>query len=130
MPRFVKSAILALIVAPTFSIGAPAQVQTPEQFSVGANGAATFSISIQIAPGVAGVQPDLSLTYSSGAGNGLMGVGCSPNGFSTITRCGTSLAQDGQLNGVNAEASDQFCMNGQRLICEWHPRRCWRGVPH
>ncbi|MTV40550.1 FG-GAP-like repeat-containing protein [Duganella radicis] len=116
MPRFVPRALLPLVLVPVFSFAAPAQMQTPAQFSVGANGAATFTIPIQVAPGVAGVQPDLSLTYSSSAGTGLMGVGWSINGFSTITRCGTSVAQDGQLSGVNAEAADQFCMNGQRLI--------------
>ncbi len=116
MPRFVTSTIFSLILAPAVSFGAPAQMQTPAQFSVGANGAATFTIPIQIAPGVAGVQPDISLTYSSAAGSGLMGVGWSINGFSTITRCGASVAQDGQRSGVTAEAADQFCMNGQRLI--------------
>ena len=70
------------------------------------------------------MQPKLSLNYSSGAGNGLLGMGWSVSGLSTITRCSKSLSSEGTVDGVDYsdfttddEASrDRFCLDGQKLI--------------
>src|SRR2546421_13117887 len=57
------------------STGSEAQMITPGQFSVSPSGAATYHTPIRIPPGVAGIQPDLALNYSSQSGNGHLGIG-------------------------------------------------------
>jgi hypothetical protein len=88
----------------------------PGQFSVSPTGGATYSIPIALPPGTAGMMPGLSLNYSSQSGNGALGVGWTLSGLPVITRCPRTLAQDGALGGVNFDANDRFCMNGQRLV--------------
>jgi hypothetical protein len=86
------------------------------QFAVSQNGAATYNIPIQAAPGIAGMEPRLALSYSSQTGNGLLGMGWSLSGLSAITRCGQTVAQDGSKGGVSYGANDRFCLDGQRLV--------------
>jgi hypothetical protein len=83
---------------------------TPGQFAVSPSGAATYS------PGIAGMQPRLSLEYNSQAGNGIMGMGWSLAGLSAITRCPQTMAQDGVRGAVNYNNADRFCLDGQRLV--------------
>jgi virulence plasmid B protein/Calx-beta domain-containing protein len=84
--------------------------------SVDATGNATYSFPIIVPPGTAGMQPALALTYNSGGGNGHVGIGWGLSGLSAITRCAPTLAQDGVVDGVDNDASDRFCLDGQRLI--------------
>lgn len=88
----------------------------PGGFGVSETGAATYSIPITVPPGTAGMAPKLSLNYSSQGGNGIAGVGWSIGGLSAITRCPQTIVQDGQTRGVQLDANDRFCLDGQRLI--------------
>jgi hypothetical protein len=85
------------------------------EFSV-SNGTANYSIPIEMPQGVAGMQPELSLNYSSQSGNGYLGLGWSIGGLSAIHRCPATLAQDGVRGSVNLDQDDKYCMDGQRLI--------------
>lgn len=85
-------------------------------FSVDAQGAATYSFPIKVPPGTNGVEPKLALSYRSSGGNGYLGVGWGISGLSAITRCPRTVAQDGVRGGVNGDANDRFCLDGQRLI--------------
>jgi RHS repeat-associated protein len=98
------------------SQGAAPQVSTPGQFAVSPSGAATYRIPLQVPPGVAGMQPKLELVYSSQSGNGFLGQGWGLSGLSTISRCARTQAQDGVRAGVNFDANDRFCLDGQRLV--------------
>jgi hypothetical protein len=89
---------------------------TPGEFRVSETGAATYTIPIQAPPGTAGMEPKLALVYNSQAGNGLLGVGWSLSGLSVIHRCPRTMAQDGVRGGVNYDANDRFCLDGQRLM--------------
>jgi hypothetical protein len=89
---------------------------TPGSFRVTESGAAEYRIPIRVPPGIAGMEPRLALGYNSQAGNGLLGVGWDLDGLSAIGRCPRTLAQDGVRSGVNYDANDRFCLDGQRLM--------------
>ncbi len=89
---------------------------TPGEFSVSPSGAATYTIPLQVPPGVAGMAPRLALVYSSQGGNGMLGMGWGLSGLSAITRCPQTRAQDGNMSGVNFDMNDRFCLDGQRLV--------------
>src|SRR5690242_20088779 len=112
--RFARA--LAAVLLCLWVQAAAAVMTTPGQFAVSESGAATYTIPIQVPPGVAGVEPKLALTYNSQSGNGLLGVGWSLSGLSAVTRCAQTVAQDGAKGGVNFDANDRFCLDGQRLI--------------
>lgn len=98
---------LALATAP---VGA-----TSGAFNVSPSGAATYSIPIVVPPGVNGMVPKLTLNYKSQSGNGLLGMGWSMGGLSVVHHCGATFAIDGFKGGVNYDANDRFCLNGERL---------------
>ena len=106
------SAGLSLAQAQTTTVAGT----TPGQFSVNESGAATYRIPIQVPPGVAGMEPKLELAYNSQGGNGLLGMGWSLSGLSTISRCPRTMALDGARGSVNFDMNDRYCMDGQRLI--------------
>src|SRR5690606_39189183 len=97
------------------SSSAAAQMSLPGKFEVTDTGSASYTIPIQVVPGTAGLEPKLSLQYDSRSGNGLLGVGWSLSGLPSISRCGRTIAQDGQTGGVSYDANDRFCLDGQRL---------------
>jgi hypothetical protein len=86
-------AFLGLSLASQAQTTVPGKI--PGQFAVSPSGAATYSIPIQVPPGIAGMEPKLSLNYNSQAGNGIMGMGWNLGGLSSITRCPQTRAQDG-----------------------------------
>jgi len=80
-------------------------------------GSAYYQIPITVPPGRKGVQPNVSLSYSSRGGNGVAGVGWSLSGGSSIHRCSATVAQDGFSASVQySESRDRLCLNGQRLM--------------
>ena len=95
---------------------AHAAMSVSGQFAVGESGAATYMVPIQVAPGTAGIEPKLSISYNSQAGNGLLGLGWSLSGLSSVDRCPQTVTQDGAIRGINYDANDRYCLDGQRLI--------------
>lgn len=85
-------------------------------FSVSESGAASYEIPVSVAEGIAGVKPQVSVLYSSQAGNGLLGIGASLNGVSAISRCRQTLHQDGAAKPISWNSDDRFCLNGQKLM--------------
>ena len=88
----------------------------PGTAEVSSSGAGTYSLPIALPPGTAGMQPSLSLSYSSQGGNGLLGVRFALGGLSAISRCPKSIAQDGEPGGVGFDKNDRFSLDGQRLV--------------
>ncbi len=80
------------------------------------SGAASYTLPITVPPGIAGMEPQLAISYSSGGGNGLLGVGASVSGLSAIGRCAKTIRQDGVVQGVSYTSADVFCLDGQRLM--------------
>src|SRR5262245_43141879 len=87
-------------------------------WGVGSSGQFSYTIPLDVPAGRAGIAPELSLAYASAGGNGPLGMGWSVIGaWSSIVRCGQSLATDGVKTGVTfVQASDRFCLDGQELV--------------
>jgi len=89
---------------------------TSGSFAVGQSGDATYSIPVWVSPGVAGMQPGLSLNYSSNGGNGYLGVGWSLGGVPMVTRRNAAKASDGYIGPINMDSNDRFAVDGQKLL--------------
>jgi|GEM_PF-1373862 len=112
-PRLCAAACFALLHTAPIQAG---PMDTGGQLAVNESGAATYTIPIQVPPGTSGIEPKLALGYNSQGGNGLLGVGWNLSGLSAITRCPRTLAQDGVRGGINLDANDRLCLDGQRLM--------------
>lgn len=117
MSRHVFSVAVAIaLLVPQLSLATEVG-STPGQFLVDPSGAAVYRVPIEVPPGVNGLTPTLALGYSSRVGNGPLGVGWSLSGLSAVTRCAATRAQDaGLVDGVDLDANDRFCLDGQRLV--------------
>ncbi len=89
---------------------------TDGKFEVTQRGSAQYTIPIFVPPGTRGMAPKLSLVYDSQAGNGMLGHGWSLGGLSVIHRCAANILLDGFSGGVNYDANDRFCLDGERLM--------------
>jgi len=82
-------------------------------------GQAVYSIPLDVAPGVGGMTPELSLEYRSTAQNGPLGVGFSLGGIAAaIRRCDRTLAVDGVTERFSFALDDALCWGGERLVLE------------
>lgn len=88
----------------------------PGAFQVTDRGSASYTIPLELPPGRAGMQPQLAISYDSSAGNGLLGMGFQLQGLSTISRCPQDPAHDGARVGIQFVNTDNFCLDGARLI--------------
>lgn len=97
---------------------------TPGSFDVDETGNASYSIPIIAPAGINGMSPKLAIQYNSSAGNGLLGIGFSLQGFSVISRVGRSRTHDEDWQnsrnvglGVTFDPNkDKFSIDGQRMV--------------
>ena len=119
---FCKSALaavaaIALAAAPLETRAGTVAGVTDGALSVDKLGAAVYSVPIAVPPGVAGMEPALSVNFRSRVGsNNVMGLGWSIGGLSLIHRCARTPVQDGAKGGIDFDADDRFCLDGQRLV--------------
>ncbi|MEZ8822886.1 RHS repeat-associated core domain-containing protein [Vibrio amylolyticus] len=115
--HFVVSLLLAFVAGPAFSLTASdgKHIELSGHYST-SGGQAAYSLPLSVSPGRSGHQPSLSLEYRSDSPNGLLGMGWSIGGTSSITRCGKNIRKDGRWGGVSFNNDDRFCLDGQRLI--------------
>ena len=99
-------ALLALLAA------APAAAE-PVGATLGSlsveSGQAAFTLPILLPPGVAGMEPSLSLRVAGPGGPAV-------SGLSSISRCPGSIELDGDARGVFFNDDDHYCLDGQRLV--------------
>ena len=82
-------------------------------------GNATYSIALPVPPGRRGMQPELSLNYSSANGESRTGLGWSvSDGGGSIYRCSRIEAIDGENRAYEQVIDDRLCMNGSRLMLD------------
>lgn len=116
--------IICGLVAIASSLAASAQTtqpatsagHTPGSFDVSATGQATYSIPLWTPPGTNGVEPKLSLAYTSNnRASGWISAGWSLAGLSQIVRCQKTIEYDNAISPVYLEYGDAFCLDGERL---------------
>jgi RHS repeat-associated protein len=101
----------------TVPAGATRYAAVRGELSVSDAGSANYEIPLEVVMGRGGFQPTLSIRYSSSSGgNGQLGVGFALTGLSQISRCPRIVADDGIAQGVQLNANDRFCLNGQKLV--------------
>ncbi|MCK5137880.1 MAG: hypothetical protein KAR19_18990, partial [Bacteroidales bacterium] len=89
------------------------------QHGVSPTGAATYTIPIEVPVGNKGMVPQLSVGYSSSAGNGIMGRGWNLGGISSITATGKVRYYDNESSSISATDEDcRVVWDGQRLVVE------------
>ncbi len=89
----------------------------PGNATISPTGAATYQIPIECPPGTNGLQPNLSISYSSQGSSGLLGLGWDIAGLSAISRTPKNMYYDGE-NGktIAFDNTDCLTLDGQRLI--------------
>ena len=102
-------------------VGASSAVGRIDATSEVKDGAFLYHVPLRVPSGVAGLQPALSLEYSSYAPNGPVGVGWSLAGLSVISRCGHTRSRDGfaagfDFNRDHSVALNQYCLDGNKLV--------------
>jgi len=112
LPSYDASAV----ANPPATIGAGVVTEsTRGGFSVSEAGSASYTVPLRVVPGRGGFQPDVSLSYSSEAGNSQLGVGFTLGGLSQITRCSKTVGMDAVSQGPRFDVNDRFCLDGLRL---------------
>lgn len=89
---------------------------SPGVVNVGTSGAATYDFPITIAPGTAGLVPELSVFYNSQLGVGQLGKAWFLNATSSIIRAGKNYFIDGAVGSVGFNSEDRFSLDGNRLL--------------
>jgi RHS repeat-associated protein len=87
----------------------------PGSGQVSPTGDYSYSIPVMLPRGRAGMQPSLSIEYSSRRRDQSMGLGWSIGGLSVVHRCAKSVAVDGIADGVDLD-DDALCLDGQKLV--------------
>jgi hypothetical protein len=88
----------------------------PGSFDVTLSGHASYSIPIKIAPGAAGTEPKIQLSYDSQAPAGVLGAGWYLSGLSVVTRGPKEQAIDGESGQVTLTENDALYLDGQRIL--------------
>ncbi|MDK2594977.1 RHS repeat-associated core domain-containing protein [Pseudoalteromonas obscura] len=91
---------------------------TTGHFRVNEQGAATYSIPLPLPAGIAGVTPEVALTYNSQSGPSSVAFGWQLSTGSSITRCRQTKLHDGQFEAIRPwrVGNDRYCLDGSRLI--------------
>jgi len=90
----------------------------PGSIAVGPLGDAEYNIPLEVPPAPGDMQPHLTLSYSSGRGNGLVGLGWSITGpeLSVISRCPKISLDSGGAQPVVYAEGEKFCLDGSPLV--------------
>lgn len=105
------------IIDDSYSLNTSLPVGTTQAYlDVGNDGSANFVVPIELPPGTAGLQPDISVSYNSNAGSGVMGMGWNISGMSAIYRIPKTMDPNGFTQGVQFDNQDAFALDGNPLV--------------
>ncbi|MEO3678411.1 chitobiase/beta-hexosaminidase C-terminal domain-containing protein [Rheinheimera sp. FR7-31] len=103
------------VTVPHESVASAAVIAVNGSFSVTNQGAATYTIPLEVPQGVGGFAPELSLQYSSLSSSGDAGLGWSLSAVSSLSRCQKVLEEDGLYQEITFTHSDALCLGGEKL---------------
>lgn len=83
--------------------------------SVSPYGSANYVIPVIVPPGSNGVAPQISISYSSSAIDGLLGRGWNISGISSIRLVPKTMYWDGIKEGILLRGTDEFELDGNRI---------------
>jgi len=89
--------------------------RVPGNHSVSSFGAGAYSVPLNLPKATKNLEPELSINYNSQSGNGILGLGWSLNGLSSITRVSKNIFHDGKVQPIKMDNSDVFILDGQRF---------------
>jgi RHS repeat-associated protein len=121
---YTRSVAISMVFAVLGSAALSADFgHTAGSFSVDPKGAANYDVNIWSPPGPLGMQPEISLYYSSngekgdrGVGwDGEAGIGWRIGGLGAIHRCPQTFREDGAPAPVSLGSSDKYCLDGNKL---------------
>lgn len=84
--------------------------------NVSQNGAFEATVPILLPPALNKLEPNLTLSYNSQVGNGLLGVGWRLGGLSSIERCVARSSMGPTQYPITYNDHDNFCLDGKLLI--------------
>ena len=90
--------------------------EIPIESGMSPTGARTYNVPINCFKSEGLMAPQISLTYNSQQGNGIMGMGWNIGGLQAITRGNKSIYYDNATDGMDLTKDDAFYLNGTRLI--------------
>ncbi|MBG0781695.1 MAG: VCBS repeat-containing protein [Bacteroidales bacterium] len=88
----------------------------PGSIGVAPNGAATYTIPIELPQGRGNMTPSIALNYNSLSGHGILGKGWGLSGWSYVERVAETKYHDGQLGIMDFNSTDGLMLDGNRLI--------------
>ncbi|MDR1730417.1 MAG: FG-GAP-like repeat-containing protein, partial [Prevotellaceae bacterium] len=88
----------------------------PGAFDISAAGAATYSIPVEVPPGIQGMQPNISLVYNSQSGNGIAGQGWNLSGMSAITVGNKNIFSDAAVSPIGLMEVSDLYLDGNKLV--------------
>ena len=84
-------------------------------FYIDVNGNSTYSIPLTIPPAIKGMYPEATIIYKSTIERSSLGTGWLFDAVSMISRTGSSIFYDQELDGITLTAADKFSLDGERL---------------
>jgi hypothetical protein len=84
-------------------------------YGVTQNGEVSYAIPINVTEGIGDLTPRLAISHVGPGQRTILGVGFQLAGFSYITPCRKTIAQDLNAAPVTLTSADRYCLDGARL---------------
>lgn len=112
----IYSILFSLLLGLTVVRAAVLVGRTEGNLSVSPTGAATYTIPLNLQPGMSDFMPQLSLSYNSQSGNGLAGYGWNVSGLSAISIAPRNVWFDGTAECIYRGEDNAYYLDGMRLL--------------
>src|SRR3990167_2497255 len=108
--------LLCLVINADDSTSSVGGTSSPSVTVNDADGSLSIEIPLITPPGVAGMLPQLAVSFSAGYREHHLGDFGHVKGLSAIYRCQSTMAQNGVFRSIQYDSNDQFCLDGKQLV--------------